>query len=68
MKNEYEFYIKFIKPLEKKYNCFSFLYAKFKFKYFKRKKNYYNNILTLYYKHLQNNKRKLNNVISQLKK
>lgn len=50
---EKEYYIKVIKPLEKKYQLYCTLYNIFKFKYFKEKRDLYNNILIIYYKTLQ---------------
>lgn len=55
MKANYEYYIKVIKPIEKKYTNMCILYNIFKFNYFKHKKDFYNKILINYYKILQNN-------------
>ena len=55
MKNEYNYYISIIKPIEKEYNRMCILYSIFKLKYFKEKKHYYNNLLIYYYRILQKN-------------
>lgn len=55
MKNAYEYYIKIINPIEKKYTKMCILYSFFKCKYFYNKMNFYNKILINYYKMLQNN-------------
>ena len=55
MNNSYEFYINYIKPIEKKYNLMAKLYSFFKFPIFKKRKLFYNSILIYYYKYIQNN-------------
>lgn len=59
MKYEY-YYIKKIKPIEKKYTRLCILYSIFKFNFIKVKINYYNKILISYYKDLKNNNKNLN--------
>lgn len=54
MRNEYNYYIRIIKPIEKKYNRMCILYSIFKLKWFEEKKKKYNIILINYYKMLQN--------------
>ncbi len=54
MKNV-EYYLKVIKPLEKKYTKMCIFYSLFKFKYFEKKKNFYNKILNYYYLMLTKN-------------
>lgn len=67
MKNEYNYYLKVIKPLEKKYNRVSFLYSLFKFKYLKNKRSMYNRLLTIYYKMLYDNTNYSKKLAKQLK-
>ena len=55
MNNEYNYYIRIIRPIEKKYNFYSFLYAIFKFNNLKKKKKIYNKLLICYYRMLQKN-------------
>lgn len=55
MNEEYDYYKKTIKPLEKKYNKFSFLYSMLHFNIFKIEMNYYDLLLTMYYKKLTEN-------------
>jgi len=55
MKSAYTYYIKIIKPIEKKYTRVCILYSIFKLNYFKIKMNFYNKLLINYYKMLQNN-------------
>ena len=55
MNNSYEFYINYIKPIEKKYNLMAKLYSFFKFPIFNKRKLFYNSILIYYYKYIQNN-------------
>ena len=61
MNKDYEYYVNEIKPIEKKYTRLCILYSIFKFKYFKNKSEFYNNILICYYKSLL-----LNNKIDKL--
>ena len=67
MKKEYEFYIKNIKPLEKKYYKFCILYSIFKLEYFYHKKKFYNKLLVHYYKTIKNNKINVNNFEESIK-
>lgn len=53
MNNEYNYYVKTIKPLEKKYNFFSYLYSIMPLNIFKKKMHYYDLIVTMYYKTLK---------------
>jgi len=53
MSNEYNYYIKRIKPIEKKYNRLCILSSILKFKWLINQKLYYNKILINYYKTLQ---------------
>ena len=53
MKNEYNYYIRIIKPIENKYNRMCVLYSIFGLNTFKEKKNFYNTLLLEYYKMLQ---------------
>ena len=53
--NYYEFYIKKIKPIEKKYTRLCILYSLFKFKCYKKERDFYNKLLITYYKYLKNN-------------
>lgn len=55
MKNIYNYYLKNIKPIEKKYTIVCTLYNIFKLNVFKKRMNYYNSLLIKYYKTLQNN-------------
>lgn len=55
MNNEYNYYLSIIKPIEKKYNRICYWYSIFKTKNLQRKKQHYNNILTIYYIMLQKN-------------
>jgi len=66
MKKEYKYYIKIIKPIEKKYTNLCILYSVFKFKCIKTKINFYNKILINYYKMLQQNT-DLNNLEKYIK-
>lgn len=68
MRNEYDYYISIIKPIEKKYNRHCILYSIFKFKYFYTMQNFYNKILISYYKRIQNNEERLNNLQRELMK
>lgn len=68
MNNEYKFYIKVIKPLEKKYNKLSILCCVFKFKFLKEKLQSYNNQLLIYYMMINKNHNYLRNLAKQLKK
>jgi len=53
MNEEYKYYVKVIKPIEKKYTKMCILYNVFKFNFIKNKRDFYNNILINYYKMLQ---------------
>lgn len=55
MKNEYNYYINIIKPIEKKYTRLCIFYSIIKLKSIKNKINFYNKILINYYKMLQHN-------------
>ncbi len=55
MKSEYYYYLKVIKPIEKKYTRMCILYQIFKINYFKNKRDIYNKILIIYYNMLQHN-------------
>jgi len=68
MKNEYNFYVKVIKPLEKKYNKLCILYSIFKFKFLKEKLKTYNNHLIIYYIMITKNENYLKNLENHLKK
>jgi len=68
MRNEYNYYINVIKPIEKKYNRVCFLYSIFKFSFLKEKKNIYNKMLINYYKMLQKNITYTKKLEDQLKK
>ena len=52
MKDEINYYLKIIKPIEKKYNRMCFYYRTFKLPYFLKKKKFYNGLLLSYYKTL----------------
>lgn len=67
MKNEYEYYITVIKPIEKKYTKLCTLYSVFKFKTIYSKMNFYNKILVNYYEKLQNNNSALQELIKHMK-
>lgn len=60
MKSEYYYYVKIIKPIEKKYNRLCILYSFFKLEIFKNKRDFYNRFLINYYKMLQDNQSFLN--------
>ena len=55
MKNIYNYYLKNIKPIEKKYTIVCTLYNIFKLNFLKKRMNYYNSLLIKYYKTLKNN-------------
>jgi len=55
MKNNYEYYLKYIKPIEKKYTKLCTIYSFFKLNYIKNRINFYNRILNIYYRNLKNN-------------
>jgi len=55
MKQAYKYYINIIKPIEKKYTKMCILYSIFKWNFFKKQMNLYNNILINYYRMLQDN-------------
>ena len=67
MNEAYKYYIKIIKPIEKKYTKMCILYSIFKLNYFKKKKSFYNAILVNYYRMLQNNTKELEEIIQNLK-
>ena len=67
MKNEYKYYLKEIKPLEKKYTKICYYYEIFKFQFLKNKKMSYNNLLRFYYKTLKSNDKKFNSFIKSIK-
>ena len=52
MNEDYKYYKKVIKPIEKKYKKIFILYSIFKLNYFNNKKEFYNNILICYYRTL----------------
>ena len=56
MNNEYEYYLKYVKPLETKYNKLKRLYHIFKLPSLKKECELINKILVLYYNDIQNNK------------
>ena len=66
MKSNYNYYIKHIKPLEKKYNKFCLLYNLFKWPYFYSKKSFYNKLLIKYYKTSQNSQKLINTLEKRL--
>lgn len=68
MENEYNYYLKIIKPIEKKYNRLCILYSIFHFKYFKNKKKLYNLLLIKYYRLLQENTNYANKLEEKLNK
>lgn len=55
MNNEYNYYVKTIKPIEKEYNKYCKLYDLFKINFFKEQKEYNNLLLIAYYKAIINN-------------
>lgn len=55
MKNIYDYYIKIIKPIEKKYTRMCILYSFTGFSYYKKKMVFYNKILINYYKIIKKN-------------
>ena len=61
MKNNFEYYIKYIKPLEKKYSFICHLYSYFNCKYLYNKKKFYNKLLIFYYKTIQKNDNAIHN-------
>lgn len=67
MRNEYSYYIKTIKPIEKKYNQMCIFYSLFAFNYFKERRDFYNKLLISYYKILHNNQKSLDNIANNLK-
>lgn len=68
MEHEYNFYVKVIKPLEKKYNRLCFLHSIFKFKFLKDKMKTYNNYLIIYYIMINKDDNYLKKLEKQLKK
>ena len=64
MENNFKYYIKYIKPLEKKYNLICHLYSYFKCNYLYNKKEFYNKLLIIYYKTIYNN----SNAVIDIKK
>lgn len=67
MKNAYNYYIKIINPIEKKYTRMCILYSIFKLNFFKKRQKFYNNILIQYYRILQNNIEELDELEKFLK-
>jgi hypothetical protein len=63
MKKDYEYYIKVIKPIEKKYTRLCILNKFIKSKKINNSINYYNKLLRLYYHSIKNNK----NIIKEFK-
>ena len=57
--NTYNYYIKIIKPIEKKYTRLCIWNSILKSKKLEKKKHFYNKILINYYKMLQNNYKEL---------
>lgn len=68
MKKEYDYYIKMVKPIEKKYNRISFLYYTFNFKCLREKKSFYNKLLINYYKMIQNDSTYFKNLEKEINK
>ena len=68
MKNEYDYYISIIKPIEKKYNRMCILYSLIKINYFKTKKQHYNKVLIKHYRLLQKRTKNSNIFIKSLNK
>ena len=66
MNKEYNYYIRFIKPLEKKYNRINFFYSLFRFKFLNKKIYMYNLLLIHYYKKLQKNNNSLNEIKKEI--
>ncbi len=64
MKSNYEYYLKIIKPIEKKYTRMCTLYHIFKLNTFRIKRNIYNRMIVDYYKFLLNN----HNVLKEIEK
>lgn len=68
MRNEYNYYVTIIKPIEKKYDRMCILYSIFRLNCFYERKNFYNKLLINYYKMLQTDKeyaKKLENQINK---
>ncbi len=61
-----DYYLKYIKPIEKKYTKMCIFYSYTKMKYFENQKNFYNNILNYYYHSLLNNPSKLKELENNL--
>ena len=59
MKNKFDYYLKVIKPIEKKYMKLCTLYTIFKFEFIRKKKDLYNKILINYYHSLDQNSLKI---------
>jgi len=68
MKKEYDYYIKMVKPIEKRKNRICFLYSIFKFKFLKEKKSFYNRLLINYYKMVQNDVNYFKNLEKEINK
>ena len=68
MRDTYNFYIKTIKPLEKKYTRLCILYSFFKFKFIKNKIIFYNKVLIKYYGLFQNDNNRLKELENMLTK
>ncbi len=62
MKSTYAYYVKIIKPIEKKYNRMCTLYQIFKLDCFLVKRNMYNKIIVNYYKMLLKDKKALKEI------
>lgn len=68
MSKEYKYYLDTIKPIEKKYNQLCIIYSLFKFKWLKKKIDYYNSLLVLYYKMIKDTPEYLKNLEKEFKK
>lgn len=68
MSKEYKYYLDTIKPIEKKYNQLCIIYSFFKFKWLKKKIDYYNSLLVLYYKMIKDTPEYLKNLEKEFKK
>lgn len=66
MNNEYNYYIRIIKPIEKRYNFYCILYSIFKFNWLYKKKTFYNKLLVYYYRMLQKNIKYSNNLVKEI--
>ena len=63
--NAYQYYLKNIKPIEKKYSRICYLSSLFKIKYLENKKAYYNTFLSNYYKNLHDNPKDLQEILNK---